>query len=59
MRRSIKRAIRTTVVGTTWAILVLVGFLAEEYGDDILLAAFVIAGATGGAALVGRLLADE
>lgn len=58
-RRPIKNAIRTIVVGAAWAILVLVGFLAKEYQDDIVLSAFIIAGASGVAVLVGRLLADD
>jgi len=59
MRRSIKSAIRTIVVGSTWAILALVGFLAMEYGDDIVLSAYIIAAASSGAALVGWLLAED
>ena len=36
-RRPIKNAVRTIVVGSTFAILLAVGFLAKEYEDDILL----------------------
>jgi len=57
--RPVKNAVRTIVVGSTFAILLVVGFLAKEYQDDILLSVFIVAAAGGVAVLVARLLGDD
>jgi len=57
--RPIKNAIRTIAVGSTFAVLLVVGFLAKEYEDDILLTAFIVAGAGGVAVLVHHFLTDD
>lgn len=51
-----KDAVRAIVVGGVWLVLLWVGFLAKDYQDDIVLSAYVIAGATGLAALIGWLV---
>ena len=48
----IKDFIRAIVIGAIWCILTLVGFLAMDYQDDILLGLYIIAGASGLAALI-------
>jgi len=56
LRRRIKDTIRAVAVGCVWLILMLVGFLAMDYQDDLVLSAYVVAGATGLTAFIGWFL---
>jgi hypothetical protein len=53
LRARIKDFIRAIAIGSIWCLLTLVGFLAMDYQDDILLGLYILAGATGLSALVG------
>jgi hypothetical protein len=54
--RRIKDTIRAVAIGCIWFILMLAGFLAMDYQDDLVLGAYVIAGATGLTAFIGWIL---
>jgi hypothetical protein len=56
LRERIKYASRAMLLGCIWFVLMWVGFLAMDYQDDILLSAYVIAGASGLAGVIGWFL---
>jgi hypothetical protein len=52
LRTRIKETLRHIAIGLVWALLLFVGFLAMDYQDDLLLSAYIFAGASGLTALI-------
>jgi hypothetical protein len=59
LRKRIKHTVRVVAIGAVWLFLLWVGFLAMDYQDDLVLGAYIIAGATGLAACFGWFLLDK
>jgi hypothetical protein len=53
LRKRISYAVRAAALGCLWIALLLIGFLAWDYQDDIVLGLYIIAGASGLTAFVG------